>query len=168
MPRAHAEAGFGLGGWLLEQRGAGAAGTLAPPRRRELAALTAVAKPRAAAWDRHFDAVAAFRNSHGHAAVPARHEVGGLKIGQWCVSQRRRHRQGALDADRVRRLETLGFPWAPRAASKAATADAYAAALAVFVAREGHDRVPKRHREAGLRLGEWCYRARRRRREGVC
>ena len=34
-------------------------------------------------------------------------------------------------------------------------------ALAAFVAREGHDRVPKRHRELGLGLGEWMYRRRR-------
>ena len=53
----------------------------------------------------------------------------------------------------------IRFVWAPRdAVSRDA---AYAAALAAFVAREGHDRVPKRHRELGLGLGEWVYRRRR-------
>ena len=83
----------------------------------------------------------------------------GLKLGQWVAKQRKLKREGVLDPDRERRLASIRFVWAPRDA--AARDAAYAAALAAFVQREGHDRVPKRHRELGLGLGEWVYRRRR-------
>ena len=117
-------------------------------------------RPRDAAWRRHFEALEKRADATGLADAPARLVTeDGLKLGQWVAKQRKLRREGVLDPDRERRLSSIRFVWAPRdAVSREA---AYAAALAAFVAREGHDRVPKRHRELGLGLGEWMYRRRR-------
>ena len=162
VKRAHVdEDGFRLGGWLVEQRKKYDEGTLPPKRARALETLgVSFERPRDAAWRRHFEALEKRADATGLADAPARLVTeDGLKLGQWVAKQRKLRREGVLDPDRERRLSSIRFVWAPRdAVSRDA---AYAAALAAFVAREGHDRVPKRHRELGLGLGEWVYRRRR-------
>ena len=156
VKRAHVdEDGFRLGGWLVEQRKKYDEGTLPPKRARALETLgVSFERPRDAAWRRHFEALEKRADATGLADAPARLVTeDGLKLGQWVAKQRKLRREGVLDPDRERRLSSIRFVWAPRdAVSRDA---AYAAALAAFVAREGLDRVPKRHRELGLGLGEW-------------
>lgn len=158
------EDGFGLGGWLVEQRRRYGEGSLPPKRARALETLgVSFERPRARAWRIHFEALEARADATGRADAPARHVTeDGLKLGQWVAKQRRLKRKGTLAPARERRLSSIRFVWAPRAAVSRDVA--YAAALAAFIAREGHDRVPKRHREAGVGLGEWLY---RRRKKGV-
>ena len=158
------EDGFGLGGWLVEQRRRHEEGTLPPKRARALETLgVSFERPRARAWRLHFEALETRADATGRADAPARFVTPeGLKLGQWVAKQRRLKREGALAPERERRLSAIRFVWAPRAAVSRDAA--YAAALAAFIAREGHDRVPKRHREAGVGLGEWLY---RRRKKGV-
>lgn len=111
MPRNHAD----LGGWVLEQRRKRAAGNLDAGRAARLETVDPSGGPsRAASWARHADALAAFRYDYGHALVPARFETpAGLKLGQWVVAQRRRARARKLEADRIRKLNKLGFNWSP-------------------------------------------------------
>ena len=153
--------GFRLGGWLVEQRRKFEEGTLSSKRARALETLgVSFERPRDAAWRRHFEALERRADATGLCDAPARLVTDdGLKLGQWVAKQRKLKLQGALDPDRERRLSAIRFVWAPRDA--VARDAAYAAALAAFVQREGHDRVPKRHRELGLGLGEWVYRRRR-------
>ena len=155
------EDGFRLGGWLVEQRRKFEEGTLSSKRARALETLgVSFERPRDAAWRRHFEALERRADATGLCDAPARLVTDdGLKLGQWVAKQRKLRREGLLDPDRERRLSAIRFVWAPRDA--VARDAAYAAALAAFVAREGHDRVPKRHRELGLGLGEWVYRRRR-------
>jgi hypothetical protein len=86
----------------------------------------------------------------GHSLVPKRHTEAGFNLGHWVVSQR--VQRAALTDEKRWRLEAVsGWSWDP-VDTQWETAFGV---LAGFVAREGHARVPKRHREAGINLGTW-------------
>ena len=100
-------------------------------------------------WDEWFGVLQRFNTREGHCRVPATHREGTYKLGMW-VSGQRRYRDG-MPVVRRQKLEELGFEWDPL------TSDWLEgfAALERFRAREGHCRVPHRHREGTYRLGLW-------------
>jgi len=158
VPRNATERGACLGLWLLDQRNRADAGLLDPVHAEKLDGLgVSWSTPREARWDAAYEALGRYAAARGDCRVPANFTTfDGRKLGQWVVKQRRLKRAGSLAADRAALLDALGFAWAPNDRG-----DAYAAALAAFVAREGHARVPRKHREADLGLGEWLAKQRR-------
>ena len=61
-------------------------------------------------WEEMFRKLLAFRQEFGHCDAPTtRKDDSGL--GGWVARQRLRYRQGTLDANRVQRLEEIGFKW---------------------------------------------------------
>ena len=70
-------------------------------------------------WEIQFKALQHYQMQFGHCRVPARFKAN-PKLGRWVMTQRRQFTllmQGfpsALTAERIRRLETLGFTWSVR------------------------------------------------------
>jgi hypothetical protein len=73
-------------------------------------------------WDKMFEKLIAFRESHGHCLVPNRYDVD-RSLGAWVSAQRRHYKANMenlgrgkhytpLTLERVRRLEEIGFAWA--------------------------------------------------------
>jgi predicted helicase len=99
----------------------------------------------------------AFVAREGHARVPTNHLEAGQPLGNWV--NKLRTRRDAQSADRLARLDQIGFIWDPRSA----TFESYLALFSQFVEREGHALVPAAHREDGVKLGSWVSNLRSRR-----
>lgn len=93
-----------------------------------------------------------FVEREGHARVPKKAKLHGERLGEWVSRQRVLYGKGELDPKKAATLETLpGWVWHPgdeRLAEQMA-------ALRTFAEREGHARVPQRHREGDVSLGSW-------------
>lgn len=65
-------------------------------------------------WEETFERLVAFRDKHGHCNVPQRWDED-KELGRWVNTQRIHYRRGDIkDADRIRRLEEIGFVWNTR------------------------------------------------------
>ena len=114
-------------------------------------------------WYSWFGMLQAFVEREGHARVPVSHVESSQRLGMWAGKQRSAHARGVLTRERAAMLESLpGWSWDPHGDSWARGF----AALARFVEREGHARVPDSHIEAGQRLGTWVGVQRRAYKEG--
>jgi hypothetical protein len=100
-------------------------------------------------------------DEHGDARVNAsyQHPADDLKLGNWVSAQRARYKAKTISDEEIRRLERLGFMWDPRAQDW----EEHFQALIEFIGREGHGRVPPKHRtRSGLGLGSWICQQRQR------
>jgi hypothetical protein len=86
-----------------------------------------------------------------------------FKLGSWASTRRRdRHKNNPyLSVERIAELDALGFDWDPYETSFQEGLKA----LRQHIEREGHARVPKRHKEAlddrPFNLGQWVGHRRR-------
>ena len=94
-------------------------------------------------------------DSEGHCRVPARHKEDGFNLGQWVSVQRRG--KDSLSQERLQRLDELGFVWDPFS-EQWEEGFRY---LKLYLDREGHCRVPAKHKEDGSPLGTWVSTQRR-------
>jgi superfamily II DNA or RNA helicase len=62
-------------------------------------------------WDDRFAEIAAFKAKHGHCDVPLRYPEN-PKLGRFVSNMRAQRNARKLSADRVAKLETIGFAWA--------------------------------------------------------
>ncbi|WP_030269811.1 DEAD/DEAH box helicase [Streptomyces sp. NRRL B-24484] len=167
--------GYAIGTWLAELRSAaqlpeGEPGALAPGRRRALEEIDPFWCPSwPVVWQRGYATARmwwlAADGRVDWAALPPETVFEGEQLGRWIVAQRA-GRPG-LEADQQDLLAAIGVEPDPGlVAAKAAAeakprtsrADRFAqglAALAAFVEREGHARVPRAHKEGGTSLGTW-------------
>ncbi len=143
----HEEDGLNLGAWVSTQRTRKKG--LTPDRLKRLKSIGFVWDAREVKWENGFAALRQFNQREGHCRVPRLHEEDGLKLGGWVSAQRTRKK--GLTPDRLKRLNRLGFSWDPQAELW----EQDFAALHKFRKREGHCRVPAKHKEDGLNLGGW-------------
>lgn len=68
-------------------------------------------------WEARLDQLRAFRDAHGHCAVPVtwRHNT---PLGRWVATQRKHYRAGTLSVERKDALQQLGFEWERRRGRK--------------------------------------------------
>jgi len=184
----HWEEDRGLAEWVAGQRKLRRLGTLPPERETRLAALGFDWQPegrrrirppkpprpsasKEALWETRYAELVAFHEKHGHCLVPNKKpEVEALC--KWCYTQRHCRRLGALRADRVTRLEALGFRWDATAVPGLSYEETHEhlwersfARLVAFHARHGHAQVPVRWEE-DEELGGWVYKQRFKARQG--
>ena len=100
-------------------------------------------------WDEWYGLLQKFYKREGHCMVKTDHQECENNLGKWVSHQRTQAKH--LAPDQIERLNDLEFTW-----------DAFAefweqnfAALKKFHRREGHARVPARHKEDGFNLGAW-------------
>jgi hypothetical protein len=154
-----------LGNWVYRQRRARKIGKLDADRTRRLQELGFpwIAKRKSGegglgqrgSWDARFHELVEFKNKHGHCnVVRAKNRV----LGQWVSFLRYKNKIGKLDADRIRRLEGIGFQWAGRGMLGQAGSGQRASwwsgfqQLVAFKNKHGHCNVP---RATDRRLGQW-------------
>ena len=108
VPVHHKEGDYKLGGWVNNQRHTRA--TLTPERVQRLDEIGFVWD--SAAWEEGFAALEVFKEREGHCRVPQAHKEGDHRLGNWIRSQRRY--KANLTAERVQRLDEIGFVWNAR------------------------------------------------------
>jgi len=144
--------------WVINQRILKHRNRLAPSRVTRLESLPGWSwTPLDKQWQDAFQLLLQFVARHGTSDVKQNHIEDGFKLGIWLNKQRGRYRRGNLPQDRIQLLESQpDWKWEPRQ-DRTSTA---LAALHAFTARTGHSKVPIRHVEDGLKLGQFVYNVR--------
>jgi hypothetical protein len=104
-----------LSRWVSTQRKLKRQGLLKKNRRRRLQALGFDWRSAAAAnrrWERCYERLLEFHRRFGHSHVPAEWAEN-RTLGSWVVKTRLLRKKGRLSADKVRRLNAIGFVWNP-------------------------------------------------------
>ena len=103
-----------LGMWCGKQRQAYRKNDLSPDQIKRLDQIGFVWDLIVDYWGEMYAALSAYKQIHGDCHVPAGWKDN-PKLGSWCANQRTRYKNRKLSADRVKRLEQLGFVWDPLA-----------------------------------------------------
>ena len=111
-------------------------------------------------WDEWYGRLVAFKEREGHCRVPDGEIVDGFNLGSWVAVQRRN--RGSLSAERIRRLDDIGFVWDP---FNEKWEEGFSH-LKAFKECKGHFRVPRGKVVDGVNLGNWVQ-VQRRNREGL-
>lgn len=115
-------------------------------------------------WEEQYKSLRAYHLQFGNCKVPARFK-GNPKLGRWVMTQRRQFTllmQGmpsALSADRIRRLESMGFTWSVRP-EPVTTWNKKFQELKAYKTAYGNCMVPQRF-SANPQLGTWVHTQRR-------
>ena len=138
-----------LGRWVVVQRKKQK--TLGERRVRDLESIGFVWNPIDDQWEQQFTALKGYKAKHGHCNVPAtRKRELDRELGRWCAHQRVLKRSNKLNAERIRRLEVLGFIFEPIASSW----EEMFAALMAYKRLYGHCNVPQTDAH-NSRLASW-------------
>ena len=104
----------GLGPWVIDQREISKLGKLKPDRRERLEAIGfawhGTRRPDRERWEARFQQLLDFRQRFGHCRVPNKWKED-IPFGHWVHVQRAFRSRGTLSAERVQRLEAIGFEW---------------------------------------------------------
>jgi hypothetical protein len=138
-----------LATWLSNQRAKNQRGALPAARVERLTRLGVSWHIFDSAWEAQYQALALFREKHGHCLIP-RHHPEATKLGSWVHAQRIRYRRDALSADRIAQLDVLGFVWS---VVDAKWEELYQA-LVAHKGQHGHCNVPRNRPETSA-LGTW-------------
>jgi hypothetical protein len=155
VPQRHIEGTFNLGAWVARQRAT--KDRISPERRKRLDEIGFVWDPLEEVWEEGFAALTTFEAREGHCNVPDGHVETKCNLGKWIGRQRAV--RDTMPAERMRRLDEIGFVWDPH---ESAWEEGFAA-LTTFKTREGNCRVPQRHIEATFKLGVWVSKQRAKR-----
>jgi hypothetical protein len=117
-------------------------------------------------WEQRYAEMAVFKELHGHTRVP-KGPPGNKVLWHWRHAQREFRRKGMLKAERIARLDAIGFEWEEPAGGPPSIADylgrlwnAKFELLRQFKECFGHTCVPKRWKEDPA-LGQWVGNQRR-------
>jgi hypothetical protein len=106
-------------------------------------------------WEINYLELVDFQKKHGHCIVPSTLKS---RLAYWVINLRADRRNGKDDgrvtADRIDRLDRLGFDWAPGKQRRGNWDNMYKQ-LKEFHHEHGHCEVPRRL-TANRNLGEWC------------
>jgi len=147
VPQRHKEGGFRLGTWLHNLRQERV--KIPTDKVKRLDAIGFSWNPLEDIWEKYFNLLKVFKKREGHTRVPKRHVESGLNLADWVGTQRRTKEK--ISPVRIDRLNKLNFVWDPLSEQW----EKGFAALLKFHKREGHAKVPQRHKEGSLKLGIW-------------
>jgi hypothetical protein len=153
VPSKHIENDFQLGAWVQTQRRFKSA--LSNERFVKLEELGFQWDLASDSWENGYEHLKQFKEREGHCRAFKDHIEDGFSLGTWIKVQRRNKEK--LPAERIKRLDKLGFVWDPIADQW----DEGYRILKKFSAREGHCLVPQKHIEDGYPLGQWVTSRRR-------
>jgi hypothetical protein len=148
--------GLRLGIWVQTQRTR--KDQLTPDRIRRLDCLGFSWDPREDDWEEAFNLLRKIRDKQGHCRIAQKLNIDGVRLGSWVNRQRNLYAKNQVEAERFRRLSSLGFSWDPLNEQW----DEAFEALQKFHKREGHCRAPKGFKENGISLGRWVNKQRSR------
>jgi hypothetical protein len=104
-------------------------------------------------WDRWSGLLQKFHKREGHCRVAQNFIEDGLVLGSWIKSQRASKIKNEISAERVEKLNSIGFSWDPYSEDWENGFNV----LQEFRKREGHCRVPPNFKEDEFTLGSWVY-----------
>src|SRR5262249_33468345 len=145
VPQRALLADFPLGAWVIKQRGR--KNKASDERRQRLDDLGFGWRPHTTAWGNAFSLLNGYKVREGPRDVPNSYKTHGLYLGAWGENQR--HWKNSLTLQQQQRLEQIGFLWG-------ALKDRWEQGckiLALYRNREGHCRVPAKHKEGDFPLG---------------
>lgn len=99
-----------LARWLAAQRRLHQKGRLSAERARRLEQAGVRWTSREQKWEAKYSELQAWRRTHGDCNVPMAAEKGGA-LARWVSAQRAGFKSGRLAAERIARLEAIGFVW---------------------------------------------------------
>jgi superfamily II DNA or RNA helicase len=149
----HKEEGYGLGNWVATQRGVKE--TISAERRQRLDDLGFLWDVLTEAWEEGFSKLQQFNEREGHFVVPYKHKEEGYRLGMWIYRQLKNVE--TLSAERRQRLDDSGFLWDT---SSELWEEGFSK-LQQFKEREGHCKVPHKHKEGSFVIGTWVGRQRK-------
>jgi len=156
-----------LAAWVSAQRRAHRDGSLPNELMNRLHALRFRWKPFTDKWAEMYEALSKFRSRFGHTRVPQKWKEN-LKLAHWVPVQRRQKKLCRLSQDRIAKLDSLGFEWAPgrgevgKPGLRIAAWEVMFAQLEEFYRQNGHSRVPQQFKP-NRKLGWWVTTQRRNR-----
>lgn len=103
--------GLWIGQWCRDQRKRFECGRLSADRIALLEAIGFVWDQLAMRWEQHYAILNQMFEKGESINMPQRTLIAGQKIGMWCHDQRKRYKLGKLSADRIAKLEAIGFKW---------------------------------------------------------
>jgi superfamily II DNA or RNA helicase len=103
-----------LRNWIAKQRAHYSKGTLSKEKVLRLESLGIEWDKLESNFEESFRDLMAFKTTYGHCRVPVKSEDY-LDLGYFVLSKRRQYLLGKLSPDRIARLESIGFEWAPNA-----------------------------------------------------
>lgn len=162
VPRNHREAGENLGTWLNNQRQAMKNGSLPPEKHQQLEELGVQLSRSSRKWDHMASLLVQFKEREGHVKVPFRHQESDENLGIWLSNQCQAMKRGSLSPEKHQQLKELGV----QLSRQSTKWEQMYALLVLFKNREGHVKVPRKHTEAGKKLGAWVANQRLRTKEG--
>jgi hypothetical protein len=144
-----------LGKWCQRQRYEYKNNELSQDRIAQLEQLEFAWDPHAAAWEKKFAALRAYKQAHGDCDIPQKWK-GDPALARWCGTQRTLCKSNKLSADRIARLNKLAFVWDP---FSSAWKEMFAQ-LRAYKKKHGDCNVPQGYKE-NPGLGSWCRRQRK-------
>ena len=157
VPARYEMNGFRLGAWVSNLRIRLKAGLLSIKSVSRLDSIGFMWDPLADAWEAGYNALIAFKEKYGHCNVHQKRKILGFNLGAWTSIQRDRYRLGKVSADRIRRLEEIGFVWN----SLSTKWEKGFAALLAYKDEHGDCNVPGSYKASGVFLGIWVSTQRR-------
>jgi hypothetical protein len=124
-------------------------------RRSRLNQIGFVWDPKNKQWEVGFKKLQEFKKREGHCLVLRGHIEDGFQLSTWVSTQR--NTKEIMGEDRITLLNEIGFIWD---ANESAWNEGFEYLLK-FIKREGHARVPARHKEENYPLGGWASRQRK-------
>jgi predicted helicase len=150
-----------LASWISTQRGEAKNGHLQQGRRERLNAVGFVWGLYDDYWEKMFAKLCGFKETFGDCAVPTRWATD-HKLATWVDKQRQSQRRGLLEADRERRLMTLGFSFDQHFANWELMFEA----LEKYKELNGNVDVPAKFK-LNVNLGYWVRTQRLMRKKGI-
>ena len=141
--------------WIKQQRNELKKGKLTSERKGLLDEIGFCWDAQKYEWDRNCNLLEQYAKREGHCNVPSKHVEDGENLGAWLSTQRLLQRKGTLEKSRQERLEKLGVNWNAKDVENNRIWEHKYDLLVKFKEREGHCRVPYRHKENGENLGRW-------------
>ncbi|GMH85539.1 hypothetical protein TrST_g10508 [Triparma strigata] len=106
--------GIYIGSWVQNMRQDKKKGKLSADRSDMLEEVGFVWDPLAAGWEENFQELVEYKKAKGDCLVPNKFEtIEGVKLGRWVGTQREAYKKGNLSAEKIKRLEDVGFVWDP-------------------------------------------------------
>ncbi|MBI5393709.1 MAG: Helicase associated domain protein [Verrucomicrobia bacterium] len=158
-----------LAGWVLRQRQSRKKGALSQEQVQLLDAIGFTWQHRErGTWEDRLAEVAAFKAKHGHCDIPTLYPEM-PKLGPFVNAMRSQRNSGRLSADRIAKLDALGFAWA---STRSSGEDGMSTAWKVrydellrYRERHGDCDVPTKRSE-NEQLGNWVSRQRQSKKQG--
>lgn len=150
--------GVNLGTWIQCVRRSYKKGRLDAESIRRLEAIGMLWNMEQAQWERQYRLAERFYHTHGHLDIPSAYVTeGGVQLGQWLQRMRQDYKKGALEKDRIERLERIGITWDVLNDRW----EMYYETARRFYREHGNLQVAPRYvSPEGIRLGVWIQRMR--------